>query len=266
MYKQRKLFNGRPANMKKSSGTKSSTVAVWIGLVALVLILWAGIPGKREQETPTSNEEGASKVHSRMTEGVTSGSVGGIPFLRCSNSQSGKSDTNIVMLHGAKFTKEDWRTSGVLEKLCMIPTFSVTALDLDKNAGHTDLKKILDAMTDASQTRLPVALVTPSASGNTIVDWLDNIDELKQYVSAWIPVAAGAVSRASEDQLKGLKGLPILAIYGNNDGMGKTVSNILGEESGAQVTEIPGSHPCYLDSPDPFVEHVQKFLSTGQPK
>jgi pimeloyl-ACP methyl ester carboxylesterase len=233
-----------------------------VGLVALILLSWTS---STKPNSGITMGLGSSKSQSKAASGsndVQQGVVGGIPYLHCGGGASQTaSTTDVVLLHGARFTKEDWSTSGILEKLCV--DFAVTALDLDKTAGHLELKHVLDVMkADSllSMTKLP-AIVTPSASGNTIVDWLDNVSELKQYVGKWIPVAPPSVGKATEDQLKQLADmLPILAIYGDKDSGGKIVSDKLGRFSQAKVIEITGSHPCYLDSPDDFVKRVKAFL------
>ena len=238
---------------ENKSGNRNIPVLVVfaIGVVALLLLSLNSSSSKGESEVQTTEQ------YSSQTPSIQKGSVGGIPYLHCSPSSTHMKD--LVLLHGAKFSKEDWRTSDILGKLC--EQFSVTALDLNKSAGHNELKQVLDAMKQDSLSKIPVAIVTPSASGKTIVDWLGDIQEMKAYIGEWIPVATGIVARADENQLKQLGGLPILAIYGDKDEMGKRVSNTLGDLSEAKVIEIPGSHPCYLDSPDVFIQQIRKFLS-----
>lgn len=238
-----------------SSRKTSLLVALAISLVVALVILSST---KQKENTLQSK-----RTTALPTSIIEEGNVGGIPYLHCSASPSPQT-IDVVLLHGAAFTKENWKTSGILEKLCQISHFSITALDLDKSASHVELKAVLDAMTQESMTNLPVGgIVTPSASGKTIVDWLqhDNIPELNQYIAKWIPVAPPAVKRATDKQLQELSDvLPILAIYGNKDEGGKVVSETLGKLSQAKVVEIPGSHPCYLDSPDDFIQNVRDFL------
>eukprot|EP00545_Synedropsis_sp_CCMP1620_P003531 CAMPEP_0119010534 /NCGR_PEP_ID=MMETSP1176-20130426/5079_1 /TAXON_ID=265551 /ORGANISM="Synedropsis recta cf, Strain CCMP1620" /LENGTH=259 /DNA_ID=CAMNT_0006963209 /DNA_START=154 /DNA_END=933 /DNA_ORIENTATION=- len=253
-------------NSTSTRNIVSVLITVAIGLVALVLLSFT------KKEAGSGNIKVGDNLQSKTASSSSSsdvfqeGNVGGIPYLHCGVAAAPSSSSpiiiDLVLLHGSRFTKEDWRTSGILPKLCAIPNFSVTALDLDKSAGHDELKSVLVAMTkDSLIHKLPAAVVTPSASGKTIVDWLDDIPELKQYISKWIPVAPPAVMRANEEQLKQLAGLlPILAIYGATDAGGKLVSEKLGQLSQATVIEVPGSHPCYLDSPDEFIQHVRAFL------
>ena len=62
-----------------------------------------------------------------------------------------------------------------------------------------------------------MAIVTPSALGCTIVDWITTgtVDTLETYVKYWIPVASFSVGNADEKKLEELKNkLHILAMYG----------------------------------------------------
>jgi hypothetical protein len=203
---------------------------------------------------PVGNDNISSPSGSNV---IVEGSSGGIPYLRCSSSSQ---MTELVLLHGASFSKEIWRSKGMLAKICR--HFSVMALDLHTSAGHNELEQVLDAMKEDGLCKLPVSIVTPSASGNTIVDWLSDMQVMKRYIRKWIPVASPAIALGDKSQLQELGDwLPILAIYGDRDKAGKRLSNILGDWSKANVTEIPGGHPCYLDSPDLFVQLLHDFLS-----
>lgn len=178
------------------------------------------------------------------------------------------------MYSGAKFTKKDWYTSGILEDFCSRSDraatggdqlrVSVFALDLPVSANHEDLMKVLDAMQDSDLLIKPVSLVTPSASGKTMVDWAasDDTNLLAKYIQRWIPVAAIAVNNAPRSDMEKLKylQLPILAIYGDQDAAGKLSSERLQEAANGKVVELQGRHPCYLDSPARFVTKVLRFL------
>ena len=189
--------------------------------------------------------------------------IEGVDYYHCS-AELADASIDLILLHGAAFTKEDWKKSEILYKLCEIPNFSVTALDLNSRANHKDLKNVLDGLRKNAVIRSkPVALVTPSASGYTVVDWITSgsTDELASYVGYWIPVASPSINKADEADLQRLKGrFPILAIYGSKDDGGKVVSKRLQTFSDAKVVELYGSHPCYLDSPDDFVKELLNFL------
>lgn len=149
--------------------------------------------------------------------------------------------------------------------LCRSPHVSVSALDLSVKAGHRDIAGVLSAMNDEFQISLPVTLITPSASGMGIVDWMSTgrLPDLPKYVQKWIPVACFSVSVATEDQLarlSRLKNFEVLSIFGSKDRGGRDVSTRLEDYVGARSMELKGGHSCYLDSPHEFCTAVLEFL------
>lgn len=179
---------------------------------------------------------------------------------------------HVVLLHGAAFSKEDWKTSGILGLFRKdFPSITVTALDLPVKAKHDVLERLLRSMLDEDLIlRLPIsALVTPSASGKSVTTWIKEKGSaglsFSNYVSTWIPVASYSVANCTPQDLQKLQsqfggggGVSVLAIYGDKDSRGKTVSVSLQKHAGANALELPGSHSVYLDSPDAFVDAVGK--------
>jgi hypothetical protein len=202
------------------------------------------------------------------------GDAAGTPYLHC-NSGDGTAaiSHHIVLLHGASFTKEIWTKYGILQQFCSEPTLAVTALDLSFGT-YTQLQAILDDLADkvsssnsnngngGGSTSPKVVLVTPSAGGSSVVDWLINgdVDVLKEQVDVWVPVAVVSLSSASNDQVASIAPLPILAIYGDADTGGGRLSQRLATLAGAKVVELDGGHPVYRDSPDEFVATILTFL------
>jgi pimeloyl-ACP methyl ester carboxylesterase len=218
-----------------------------------------------ESASPTTEGLTVTPTESASTALVV-GTVGGVDYYHCA-AAAGESDVlDVVLLHGASFTKENWKRIGILDTLCEEPKLSITALDLANGSGGVELKNVLDAMRTEGmiQTDKPVALVTPSASGWTVINWIgtDTVDSLLNYVGYWIPVASPAINYAGEDELKALAGrLDILAFYGSNDSGGKSVSERLQTLSNATVVEIADAgHSCYLDQPDVFIQKLLAFL------
>ena len=183
--------------------------------------------------------------------------------------------SELVLLHGAAFTKEDWKSSGILDMLCDINNnedggdLSITAWDLPVSADGYELIGAYNAMVNGKKlSGHPVTFVTPSASGKalttlgTIVHEHDAHQELKLLVKGWIPVASGSVLKVNDEAL--LKyvhaHIPILAIHGDQDVMGKKVTERLVQLTKAKGVELEGHHPVYLDSPDDFVMEVIKFM------
>lgn len=183
------------------------------------------------------------------------------------------STSELIMLHGAAFTKEDWKTSGILEKLCDLNNneeggdLTITALDLPVSASGDELKAVYDALVEKGVlSGRPVVVITPSASGKSVVTLADNEEKLSMLMKGWIPVAPPAVSQADDatfDIFTKLS-IPVLAIYGDQDSMGKRVTDRLVKLVNAKSVELEGKHPVYLDSPDEFVQEILQFLEEEQ--
>lgn len=198
------------------------------------------------------------------------GTVGDVPYYHC-GAAHGEEKRDIILLHGAKFTKEDWKRSTILSRLCGASSrLSVTALDLPVSADAQQLQSVLQGLAVGEGLILPegnYVVVTPSASGATIVDWINNgdIDDLMESVGLWIPIASPAIQKAKEEQLKLLRkqSWPILALYGDQDMPGKKVSERLQNSAGARVKQFPGPHPFYLEIPEYFVRYLLNELNAA---
>jgi hypothetical protein len=146
------------------------------------------------------------------------------------------------------------------------PHTNVLALDLSTSADSIQLRSILDTLHDSNVLTLPrVTLVTPSASGWTMVDWLlrGQADSIPDYMTTWVPVAVGRLASTyiSNEQIQAMAGLThVLAIYGDRDTAGGRLSDKLGTFIGASVVELPGGHPVYLESPNDFVANILEFI------
>jgi pimeloyl-ACP methyl ester carboxylesterase len=199
---------------------------------------------------------------------------------------SSSSLTELVLLHGAAFTKENWKESGILDMFCEINNTedegnsSILALDLPVSADGTELGYAFDALVlEKVLSGRPATFVTPSASGYAIVslgeemaksssmknakevtkdDGSSQRNNLTRMVNAWIPVASFAVLSALM-QYKHAN-IPILAIHGDQDLKGKKVTERLKDTNNAMGVELEGRHPVYLDSPEEFVREVMQFL------
>ena len=266
-----------------------ASVAVVASFLLVAAVFWTSPSVTTTPSSSSSSSAGISVVGlDEESVSIESGIVGGtgIPYYHCSSSTSSSSSSSsssstspridLVLLHGSRFTKEDWKTSNILQKFCSRDGVAVTALDLSVSAKHEELLTVMDALSSSDSDganqliALPVAgLVTPSASGTTVLDGITsgNVATMKQYTRRWIPVAANAVLQYTADQLAAYSSQeynwPILSIYGDRDENGKRSSELLQRAAAAQVVELRGSHPCYLDSPDAFVETVLEFVLRG---
>ncbi len=202
------------------------------------------------------------------------------PTLHDANVNQDDAPTELVLLHGAAFTKTDWKSSGILDTFCEINNdedggnLLLLALDLPVSADGVELGTAFDSLVrNQLLSGNPVTFITPSASGKGIVNlgemMVGDISSspsekkvLKRVVKAWIPVATGSVLKASEEALKVFETceIPILSIHGDKDEMGKKVTTMLESLANAKAVELSGTHPVYLDSPDEFVSEVLQFL------
>lgn len=229
---------------------------------------------------------------------ITSGSVSytssnlNLPYYHCgplpttttttpdNNNNPSSSITELVLLHGAAFTKEDWKSSGILDMLCDINNgedegnLSILALDLPVSSNGIQLANAFDACVEKQVlSGRSATFVTPSASGKALVSLGEmaandddgsgiNNKELTRIIKAWIPVASGAVLGATDATLLSYKqaNIPVFAIHGDQDSGGKKVTEKLKSLIGAKGVELVGRHPVYLDSPEEFVQEVMQFL------
>ena len=90
---------------------------------------------------------------------------------------------------------------------------------------------------------------------------------MKKLIKVWIPVASPAVLSVRDDAplaAFSLARIPVLAINGDQDVMGKKVTKKLESVANAKGVELKGSHAVYLDSPNIFVDTVMDFFSGNE--
>lgn len=202
----------------------------------------------------------------------------GAKFNQNSDQGSTKSEhtvTEYLLLHGAKFTKENWSNSGILDKFCLQQEsqsqVSAVAIDLSVRANGDGFRDAFRALVaEGILSGSPVVLISPSASGKAIVSLASDTDtggdkkNFRDFIKIWIPVASPAILSSENDAvLKRIStfGIQVLAINGDQDVMGQKVTKKLKDLAGAKGVELNGRHAVYLDSPQEFVSTVQNFVS-----
>ena len=201
-----------------------------------------------------------------------------LDYIHCgsyfrSDTMNKNNDVEILMLHGAAFKKEDWAKSGILNDFCFKggKHISVTAIDLSVRVGVEGLEDAFQALIGTGVlSGLPVIVISPSASGKSIVNLAsdgyksDNgMSILQKLLKTWIPVASPAVLSVKEKEIFSVfskAGIDVLAIHGDQDEMGKNVTQTLENYAGAKGVQLHGRHPCYLDSPTQFVQTIYDYL------
>ncbi len=168
---------------------------------------------------------------------------------------------SVLLLHGAKFNAETWRTLGTLDVLAKAG-YRAMALDLPgfgkSPAGRFDRAHLLERLLPELGIGKPVVLA-PSMSGALTFPVLEDRPEL---VSGFIGVAPAGTPRHAA-RLKG-SSVPALVIWGDKDAVFPvSQAKILAASfERATVVILEGArHPCYLDEPTRFHAAVVKFLS-----
>ena len=243
----------RAAKKHTSKKTRSCLTAAY-GAAAVALVLGAllfsfqfplskntsktiaGVRDKTRIQTMSTGGAPQPSMSASIVEGETH-TTPPIPYYLCGN----PTDPHIVLLHGARFTKADWEQSGILQQFCKEGNLSVSALNLSVRADHTKLLQVIESLASDGKVTSPIAaVVTPSASGFTIIDGItnDRIDTLRRSIRSWIPVASPASLQHDVSVLSKAKGWPILAVYGDKDAMGKKASYVWKDAADAQVVEL----------------------------
>jgi len=238
-------------------------ILVFLGL----LIVWYNQTGN-DTDDPLPPSSHSFKVTFPPNK-IVDGTLGSIPYYHCAADMESVEPSqvkDIVLLHGSKFTKEDWKTSQILSLLCSYSQTSVTAFDLSVRSDSDALIPLIQRMPGENLvSQLPITgLVTPSASGYAVVSGIQQgkVGQLQQVIGMWIPVASGSVSQLQTSQLIAVKDShwPVWAIYGDKDVGGRQVSTTLANEAGASVQEFTGGHPFYLSTPNEFVSALCQKL------
>lgn len=168
----------------------------------------------------------------------------------------GQAEVAVLLLHGARFSSQNWRELGTLELLAAAGRRAV-AVDLpgygESTATETAPADFILALLEALGLRQAL-IVSPSMSGCFSLPFLARHPE---RVAGFVPVAPACI-----EQVKGPVSVPTLVLWGAKD-------RILPPERAPRLAElIPDSqtvilpdagHPCYLDRPERFHELLVDF-------
>lgn len=176
-----------------------------------------------------------------------------------------ESGRTVLLLHGARFNSETWRTLGTLDLLAGAG-YRVLALDLPgygrsetSPVGHETF--LLEAMSALGIDK--AAVVSPSMSGQFSFPLVVRFPE---RVAAFVPVAPAG----SERYLRLLKKVrvPALVVWGEKDPIipvEKSDALAAALEDSKRVILKGATHPCYLDRPGEFHRELLDFLGSLPP-
>lgn len=171
----------------------------------------------------------------------------------------------VILLHGARFSSDTWRTLGTIDKLAEAG-YRVLALDLP-GYGRSETSPIgAEAFLAEAMAALGIdkaVFVSPSMSGQFSFPLLVRSPE---KVTAFVPVAPAG----SEKYLRQLKRVrvPTLIIWGEKDQIipiekSDALAAVLVDSK--RVILKGATHPCYLDRPDDFHRELLAFLGSLPP-
>ncbi|XP_067316561.1 protein ABHD14B [Pseudorasbora parva] len=188
-------------------------------------------------------------------------------FYRQALPSNGTAKLCVLLLHGIRFSSENWLKIGTLEALAAAGHRAV-AIDLPglgqskaasapapvgQLAPALFLRQVCEGLNSG-----PVVLISPSLSGMYSLPFLLQHSE---QVKAYIPVAPICTEKLSAEQYSSIQ-TPALIVYGDQDTQ-------LGEASLSNLSHLPNhkvvvmkgaGHPCYLDDPETWHKAILDFL------
>ncbi|XP_071386816.1 putative protein-lysine deacylase ABHD14B [Centroberyx affinis] len=190
-------------------------------------------------------------------------------FYRQSEPATGEVRMSVLLLHGIRFSSENWLNIGTLETLakagCRAVAIDLPGLGRSKSAeapaavGELAPGGFLKEMCERLSLGR-VVLISPSLSGMYSLPFLFQHQAL---VRAYVPVAPICTEKFSVEQYQSIK-IPALVVYGDQDTqLGEVSLRNLSHLANHSVVVMKGAgHPCYLDDPDTWHKALTDFLNT----
>jgi pimeloyl-ACP methyl ester carboxylesterase len=169
----------------------------------------------------------------------------------------------VLLLHGARFQAETWRTLGTLARLAALPRRAI-AVDLPGYGATAPSSRAPGDFLAALLAELRCerfVLVAPSMSGAFAFAFLQRAPQGGARCVGFVPIApVGAEDFAPPADMQ----LSTLVLWGERDAVIPAAgARALAERlPGARVEILAGaSHPCYLDAPERFHELLCAFVA-----
>uniref|UniRef100_A0A3B3B714 Putative protein-lysine deacylase ABHD14B n=2 Tax=Oryzias melastigma TaxID=30732 RepID=A0A3B3B714_ORYME len=203
----------------------------------------------------------------KMTEGSVQVESCSAPlFYR--RSEPSDARMSVLLLHGIRFSSENWLNIGTMDTLakagCCAVAIDLPELGRSKSAKGPAavgelapagfLKEVCEKL-----NLLPVVVISPSLSGMYSLPFLLEYQDL---VRAYIPVAPICTEKFTAEQYQRVK-VPTLIVYGDQDSqLGEVSLRNLKNLVDHRVVVMEGAgHPCYLDDPDVWHKALTDFLN-----
>lgn len=190
-------------------------------------------------------------------------------FFRQSEPVNGEPRLSVLLLHGIRFSSENWLNIGTLEVLAKVGCHCV-AIDLPGLGRSKTAEPLVpvgqlapgEFLRDLCEklALAPVVIISPSLSGSYSLPFLMKYPSM---VRAYIPVAPICTEKFTEEQYQSVK-VPSLIVYGDQDSqLGEVSLNNLKNLTNHRVVVMKGAgHACYLDDPDTWHRALTDFIST----
>ncbi|XP_066521101.1 protein ABHD14B [Hoplias malabaricus] len=190
-------------------------------------------------------------------------------FFRQALPSSGEPKLCVLLLHGIRFSSENWLQISTLHTLAAAG-FRAVALDLP-GLGRSKAAEAPSAVGEPAPGQFlmqvceglgtgPVVVISPSLSGMYSLPFLF---QHTQQVKAYIPVAPICTDKFTAEQYSAIQ-VPTLIVYGDQDTqLGEVSLRNLSNLPNHKVVVMKGAgHPCYLDDPETWHKSVLEFLQT----
>lgn len=171
----------------------------------------------------------------------------------------------VLLLHGGRYTSQNWRQLGTLELLAR-KGYRSLALDLP-GFGDSEASKIPPEQFLASLLPLltdqPVVVVSPSMSGSFSFPLLTR---RPSYVAGLVALAPVGIAENLE-KLRG-SSLPTLIVWGEKDEVVplRQARGLHEALAHSRLVILPGAgHPSYLEQPEAFHRELLQFLESLAP-
>ncbi|KAG5274259.1 hypothetical protein AALO_G00134100 [Alosa alosa] len=207
----------------------------------------------------------------KLSEGTMTVDIcGGTPlFYRQGEPGTGEPRLSVLLLHGIRFSSENWLNIGTLETLakagCRAVAIDLPGLGQSKAAvapatvGEVAPGSFLKQVCEGLGLG-PVVVVSPSLSGMYSLPFLFQHAPL---LRAYVPIAPICTDKFNAQEYASVQ-TPTLIVYGDQDTQ-------LGELSMSNLRHLPNhkvvvmkgaGHPCYLDDPETWHKALLDFLQT----
>ncbi|XP_029946843.1 putative protein-lysine deacylase ABHD14B [Salarias fasciatus] len=206
----------------------------------------------------------------KMTEGSVQLQGCNAPlFYRQSQPASGDVRMSVLLLHGIRFSSENWLSIGTLDILakagCRAVAIDLPGLGQSKQAlAPAEVGELAPAgflKEVCEQLRLsPAVVISPSLSGMYSLPFLHQHPAL---LRAYVPIAPICTDKFTAEQYRSVQ-VPSLIVYGDQDTQLGDVSlrNLSNLANGSVAVMKGAGHACYLDDPDAWHKALTDFLNS----